>query len=272
MTTLEIEGFLSEEADHGRQVIIQAYHSALTLAKDLNREAMKVLRTPALDLNDEVKTVIAALMVRITETYQGALLLLERGMISQARMLVRAELEALFSMAAIAKSPKLLDSYVAQHYASVISALKSAKRWKQKSLKGRLPTDRIDELVAYNEAKLKKTQAKRLRVWQWAKEAGLEDFYNVFYVENSSAVHSDMWALDDHVAGDEERGLQVNFGPNDIGLYHALRSAVTALLAAMESFGSVFRLAVEDDVRQFRRRCEELDKEYYSESNINLEI
>jgi|MTBAKSStandDraft_1061840.scaffolds.fasta_scaffold163745_2 hypothetical protein len=36
-----------------------------------------------------------------------------------------------------------------------------------------------------------------------------QDFYNVFYVENSSAVHSDMWALNDYISNVPGEELQI---------------------------------------------------------------
>ena len=147
MSKIEIDGFLSQEADDGRNVILNSYRDAFLLAKDLNRESMSLFREYSLCLNNEVKIAIAALMTRIVETYQGVLIMLERGMTSQARMLVRSQLEALFTMAALVKNPNLYDSYAAKHFISTISALKAAKRWKQKSLQGRLSRDKIDELA-----------------------------------------------------------------------------------------------------------------------------
>jgi hypothetical protein len=103
-------------------------------------------------MNNDVEIAVAALMTRIVETYQGVIIMLERGMTSQARMLVRSQLEALFQMAAIVKDPNLYNSYVANHYRSTISGLKSAKRWKQESLRG-LSKEKIDELILHNEKK-----------------------------------------------------------------------------------------------------------------------
>ncbi|GAF73406.1 unnamed protein product, partial [marine sediment metagenome] len=262
---IDREGFLSEEAAQQRQSISEAYRDALELARQLNLKAMEVLRSMKLDWDDEAKVIVASLMVRVVETYQGVVLLLERGMVAQARMLVRAEFEALFSLAAIAKQPSLLDSYVAQHYDSVIKAFKSAKRWKQKTLRGKLDTRTIDRLVTQNQAKLNASQAKPLKIWKWAKKAGLNDFYNVFYVENSSAVHSDMWALNDHVDGDAQGDMQIYFGPSDSGLYHALRSAATALISAIGFLGYAYNLKVEDTMQELRQRWERLDQAYYAE-------
>jgi hypothetical protein len=151
MTKIEIDGFLSNEAEDGRNLVINSYREAFVLSKDLNRQAMSLFREYNLCMNNEIKIAIAALMTRIVETYQGVILMLERGMTSQARMLVRSQLEALFQMAAMVKNPDLYDSYAAKHYRSTISALKSAKRWKQESLQGRLSKERIDGLILDNE-------------------------------------------------------------------------------------------------------------------------
>jgi hypothetical protein len=41
MTTLQSDGFLSEEAERGHEQIIEAYKDAFALARQLNQEARK---------------------------------------------------------------------------------------------------------------------------------------------------------------------------------------------------------------------------------------
>jgi hypothetical protein len=268
MTKIEIDGFLSNEADEGRNLVINSYREAFVLSKDLNRQAMSLFREYNLCMNNEVKVAIAALMTRIVETYQGIILMLERGMTSQARMLVRSQLEALFQMTAMVRNPNLYHSYAAKHYRSTISALKSAKRWKQESLQGRLSKEKIDELILDNEKKLEGIKAGTLKIYEWAEKAGLSDFYNVLYIENSSAIHSDMWALDDHVS-DSEHGLQVNFGPNDFDLYHILRTSISIIISAIESFSIAQGIKIAEAINDFRNKALELDEKFYENDDEN---
>jgi hypothetical protein len=265
MTSLESDGFLSEEAEKGHKQIIEVYKDAFELGRQLNQDAMKALQAMHVDWNDKRGVIVAALCIRIVETYQAILLLLQMGMVAQARMLVRTGLDALFSMAAIVKDPELAQSYVAQHYASTIQALKAAKRWKQETLRERLSTEKIDKLISQNEAEMKATKAKKFKVWQWAEKAGLSDFYNVFYVENSSAVHSGMWALNDHVGGVPAEESKIYFGPTDVGLYHTLRSAATMLLTSIETIGKANNLPLGNRIQELRNLWKRLDDTFYRE-------
>lgn len=266
MSTIERDGFLSEEAEEGHMKIIEAYKVVFTLGRETNQEAMNLLRAIHLDWNDKGRIIASALFIRIVETYQAILLLLQMGMVAQARMLVRTGLDALFSMAAIARDPDLTKSYVAQHYDSVIKALKAAKRWKQETLRGQLSTEKIDELIAQNEAELKSTKCDKLKVWQWAEKAGLEDYYSVLYVENSSAVHSDMWALNDQLTGVPGEEFQIHLGPTDVGLYHTFRSAATMLLTGIERIGKAYNLHFDNRTRELRNLWVQLDATFYRES------
>lgn len=270
MTKIEIDGFLSNESEEGRNLVLSSYQDAFSLAKDSNRHAMRLFREYSLCVNNEVKIAIAALMTRIIETYQGVIILLERGMTSQAKMLVRSQLDALFQMAAMVKNPNLYDSYAVKHYRSTISALKAAKRWKQKSLQGRLSKEKIDELILINETKIKEINTNSLNIYQWAEKAGLSDFYNMFYVENSSAIHSDMWSLDDHVSG-SEHGWQVNFGPNDFDLYHVLRTSIYVMISAIESFSIAQGIKIAEIVKELRNRALELDETFYEHVDENTD-
>jgi hypothetical protein len=105
-----------------------------------------------------------------------------------------------------------------------------------------------------------------LKIYEWAEKAGLSDFYNVFYVENSSAIHSDMWALDDHVS-DSEHGLQVNFGPNDFDLYHILRTSISIMISAIESFSIAQGIKIAEVVKDFHNKALELDEKFYENND-----
>ena len=122
-------------------------------------------------------------------------------------------------------------------------------------------------MILENETKLKEIKTNSLKVSQWAGKAELSDFYNVFYVENSSAIHSDMWALDDHVSGDSKHGLQVNFGPNDFDLYHILRTSISVMISAMESFSVAQGIKIAEPIKKLHSRALELDKTYYDDDN-----
>ncbi|BAK76683.1 hypothetical protein NH8B_1867 [Pseudogulbenkiania sp. NH8B] len=263
MSSMEMDGFLSEEAEESRRQIQIVYKAAFEAAQQTNSLLMRELRELHIDWNDESKTIVASLFVRSVETYQALIILLERGMVAQGRMLVRTLLETLFAMAAIAKNPQLKDAYIAKHYDSTIKAINSAKRWKQPNLKGRLEPDKIEELIEHNKAKLAESNGRILKINQWAEEAGLSDYYNLFYVENSSAVHSDMLALNDHVVDGGSDGAQVYFGPSDFGLYHALRTGATAILTAVEALRHAYPSAPGEDIMQLRNIWESHDDNFY---------
>lgn len=264
MTTLESDGFLSSEIRESRKRIVEVYKKAFMLGRRSNQEAMKVLRVTHVDWNEKSEPIISALFIRIVETYQGILLLLQMGMVAQARMLVRAGLEALFTMTAIVRDSDLLESYIAQHFDAVVKALKAASRWKQDDLRGQLSTEKIEELIAQNEAEVKSAKGKKLTVRQWAGNAELDNFYNVFYMENCSAVHSDMWALNDHINRKQADKLEICFGPNDVGLYHTLRTAATMLLSGVETIVNAKKLQP-DRVKKLREQWRKLDEISYSD-------
>jgi len=117
-------------------------------------------------------------------------------------------------------------------------------------------------LILDNEKKLDEIKAVSLKIYQWAEKAGLSDFYNVFYVENSSAIHSDMWALDDHVS-DSEHGLHVNFGPNDFDLYYILRTSISIMISAIESFSIAQGIKIAEIIKELNNRALELDETFY---------
>lgn len=107
--TFDISGFLSNEVD---QNVVQRIRSEIeswfALAEKTNHALMRLAHDAtglAKTNSDDPKAVAVRVLLRSIGMFQGAVLLLERGMTAEARTLARNVLEGAFAVAALLKEP-----------------------------------------------------------------------------------------------------------------------------------------------------------------------
>jgi Family of unknown function (DUF5677) len=112
MAPLEQKGFLGKSIEDWVQKIRARHKQLFTLADEVNElchASMFELEPHNRDIHEML---VATLYLRVVSNYQGTVLLLERGMMPEARVLARAMLEAIFSLVAIGNKPPLAHDYV----------------------------------------------------------------------------------------------------------------------------------------------------------------
>lgn len=103
------EGFLSTETESAIPEFRDANADLFHLAEDVNRLLMRIAHT-AMDTAktnlQSPESVAVRLVLRAAGTFQGAVLLAERGLVADARTLVRSCLEDAFALAALITDPE----------------------------------------------------------------------------------------------------------------------------------------------------------------------
>lgn len=232
MSKIELEGFLSIEAEEGKKYIIEQYKDVFDLAKDLNRFSMTFLRQQRMEEEINHKFVINVLLLRLTENFQGAILMLERGMLPEAKVIARAMLESIFILVALQKKPNLLNCYFDQYHDGYKKALKAALQFKNKHLRAEVKRHNFEKLYVEKKKELTGKQLNILAPKNWAEKAEMEDFYNLYYVTYSNSIHSNLVALDDHFDSSPQQ-VNLSFGPSIRDLYDVLKCGIYVLMNAI---------------------------------------
>lgn len=261
MSKIETDGFLSEESENGKSELIAKYVDAFKFARDLNRFCMTFLKKVELDWEDTYRLIVNILILRVVENFQAINLMLERGMLIPAKVLTRANLETLFILAALEKKPKLLQSYIDQHDEGHKRSLKAALQFKNEELKASIKKINIEKLYIKAKEKLKDRDLNVLSPKQWAKEAELEDFYNLYYTMYSNATHSNLSALNDHVDDMPEK-IDISFGPLDRGLYELMQANFYVLINSMRATALINNIDVLNEIDNLANDFRKLDKKY----------
>lgn len=228
------DGFLSPGARELRAVVHASHPKSSRLAYRVNRLAVDVQHE--LQVGPIHEILAAAYYARTLASTQAALILIEHGLPSQAKTVLRSALESLFPLCAIAKDPVKADELLESHEADRRTLADRMLRWQNEELQSFIPLPH-DELSA-----IASNRAKGSNLYEIAKFAGMEDWYNTLYTLLSFAAHVKIADLDSHSVADESgqmTGLQnepVTFGQTRVWLW-----AIEFQLRAIRAIADVLR-------------------------------
>ncbi len=262
MTKIETDGFPSDEAVEGRAVFRERFLHIFDLAEDLNRVAIKKLSEAKLADVPEGHFVLYLLSIRIIESFEAIIILLERGMLAPAKLIVRPVLEALFTLAALEKDKELVAKYFGMQSEAHFKLLWSSTRWRNENLKKAFKESKLEEKYIEKKKARQQSPNEFLRPIQWAEAAGYEDFYYVHYVQYASFTHSNLSALDDHMDRGGDDTVEASFGPSVDGFYELLRDATNFTLLSVMHMCSAFRLEIDADADRIQEGIEKLNAVY----------
>jgi hypothetical protein len=232
-------GFLSEAAREVRKEVHRRYATHVELLYSINRHAVTLQHTLTIHPEKIEQTIGAVLYARTLASTQSSALLLEYGLPSQARTVLRAALESLFPLAAIAKQPNIATSLIASHDADRKTLVDRIQRWKDPALRASIESKISDaELDA-----ISKSTGKATNIYDLAKLADMEDWYLTLYTLLSFAAHAKISDLDRHVVLNAN-GIPTEFQnePDTADQESVWAWTTEVQLKAMRSVSAIFSL------------------------------
>ena len=252
------DGFLDPKLQHWIQESRKRYPEWHRIAGDVNRFSLNVLFS--LDARNGVieELLLASLYLRILHTFQGAILLAERGMLTQGRMLARSMLEAVFPLAAIAKDSGFAKEYANKHKLQQLKFFRKAQQLGSEMVK-ELEDPETKQLVEELKDEIDNLSIKVLRTEDIAKKAGLHIWYLTAYAVLSGTVHSKAGDLEEYlVLGPNGEIKEFDWGPSSKGLRELLMTVTESMLMAVEHVKSICTINVEVNLEQYRNQLNKL--------------
>lgn len=233
--------FLDSVGQTFRQEMHAQHNAIFELAYELTRHAHVLLEGASVAESSLQQLLLAPLAIRATTSFQGTVLLLERGLPSEAKILARSLLETLFRAVAISKDPKHAERYVLEDQLFRRKMFNKSKLLSP-HLRMKFESEQSAKLAIEIKTDIEERELSEKTTQWWAGEAGLSDFYNTAYALFSLSVHAASRDLEAHLRLDEnDRIVAMQVGPSSSDLPLITISACESLILTLEAASSVFR-------------------------------
>ena len=258
LSPINEEGFLLEHIEEYRQHICQNHEPQRALVYEINRFCQRVKFDMHVHNRDGQEIFSAALFIKILSDVQAAVLLLERGLSSQARSLLRVALEALIVLGKLAKSYDFVEAFIRYGEQQRLNLVRAIRQNPARSLDDIRPE--ITEEVA-REIEQIVGDIPRRNLEQWARELGFSHFYDAQYRIYSGDIHSHPRALERYLETDATGEYAViNWGPAmEKDLRTEFLESARLLLVSLSFIKNVFGLDVAAEIERLSAKFSGLD-------------
>lgn len=212
------KGFLSRHIKRYTRRFRTCYREEFELARNLSEVAQRAIgavRVRSSVPDAESKALAAMLLSRATSTFQGVILLSEKGMVVEARTLARACYENAACLGA-----------VANHKDSILPRLVAASGHEKRKLFSDLLQpdmaqyldDEVRADLAQRHAELVQEDPQKYSVFDMARDAGIGGLYHTYRHLSNDAAHPSIDALERYFDPSVTNGRRIlRWGPESAG-------------------------------------------------------
>lgn len=242
MPTLNKSGFLSTEILKHVRMTRDKHVKWFNLCQDVNYFSHRVMFELKLHNEDPQEILVAVLFVKCMETFEAIILLIERGMVLQSKMLARCLLEALFKLGGLAKCPDLVPDYILSDELQRKKLLEKAKNCSFNPF-GHSKNINYEQLLKDLKNEVKEKNIREITVKEFAEKAGLYDWYLTGYALLSDSIHSTPRDLQYYLnANAKQEIISLKWGPGSEGLDDILHMGINSLLLSIIAVVQFFKL------------------------------
>lgn len=257
MSPLEQHGFVGEQIKEWITKIRSDHSDLFDLAVDTNKLCQKTMFELDAHSHHGQEVTIASLYLRSLSTFQGVVLLSERSMIPQARILARALLETVFTLCAICKKSELVNVFINEDKKKRLKFLRKFRKFHGGKFPDDAKPDEIEKLEKDLQADVERGKIEIRKTEEWASDAGLTELYLTAYALLSDSVHTKVNDLERHIATNEKGEIvEFKWGPDDSELDDVLPLGLETMIIALQSTIDFFRSQRDEAVKDLRARLE----------------
>jgi hypothetical protein len=264
MSSIEDEGFLSDQINQWIEKHRNKNTDWFELCDDINRFSQQTMFSINVHNNDLVELMASALYARAMSNFQGIIIMSERGMINEAKILTRCFLECMFKLVAIEKDNNFAKTIILEDLFQRRDYLKAYKRTKEIGIASEnyLSLEEIEHLIQDLEKMIKSNGVKKITKRDIAVKAELESIYDTAYKILSSTVHIAPRDLGQYLNNNETENIQeISWGPDIEGIDIILFTAAESMLFVLSSLSNIYRLSYSDIWETIVNRYNKLSKE-----------
>lgn len=255
-THFKTDGFLSDELSCFERQITDRYSVQLDFAIEVNRIAQEIIGTLQIDRHDLGGVLMGTLLTRQAEAFQAFLILVTKGLLFQAQIILRSIAESMFVVGAISKEETFAGDFI-PILRDHMSRLKFARALRSYHERKGSSNEDLDNLIKELEVMVKESEydeseerANRRTLQPFSTEkiariAQMEDVYDTTYRRTSLAVHTSPTSLNETFVVDENNEVEaLKYEPKMDDLEIWLFSAIEMTLCTLHQMTEHFSLDV----------------------------
>ncbi len=236
--------FLTQDTDEIISGIQDEYPDLWELAIDTNNYVSDFQYS--LDVHTGVlhELIGASLYIRIITNYQALLILISKGMLPQSHIMVRAQVEALFTLVAIAKDNDFANLYIGHEEHQRKNVLNKLKRYKDSVNNNDPDIQEATSIVEKIKENIKENNIKYISTEDTSKRADLHSWYNTVYAITSTAAHTSARSLESHLVIDrgKETIISLHNEPIVHGIGMPLGTGINSMHIATDACCDIFSI------------------------------
>ena len=265
-TPFETHGYLSDEIDGFRTVVRTRapYKEWFDFAQELNLFGSIAIRAFTFDQTNTQRMTISALFIRSHQSVQAAMVLIERGMIADARTVLRTLVEGTIAQIALAADAGVIDQLVAahrKHQLTVCREMLADEKYCEQLSQAQIA--QLEATVSEMEL-LKGVPGKEPRQINWAdlaKKHCAELYLLLYRPLSSDGTHTTIDSINRHLEADDElRITGLKGGPELTDVADTLNITCLSFIWALNSFEEM-RGTDGQQVQSFLRKFKELSND-----------
>jgi len=244
MTSLDESGFLSPLIASWIEKHRGSHSNWFAFADDVNQIGQKLMLALAPPKSDWQRVSASLVFSRVVSHFQAIILLAERGMLPEARSLLRGMLEGAFTVVAMVKSRDVANEWMNDE---IVQHKKRVSSFRHLPLHLRdahgIDVRTIDTKLSDLESQIATLGVRKLTTEYLAQRAEMLDYYNTIYVILCSSSHSRVADFESHVEIDDRQNfVGMKWGPDVSGIDDILYPACELLLKCSDEIASLFEL------------------------------
>ncbi|MBN1291088.1 MAG: hypothetical protein JXB48_04535 [Candidatus Latescibacteria bacterium] len=258
MTQLDKFGFLSKEVDNSISQTRSKYKDYFALSEEMNKFGYSLLFeifntncNESSTNNDAKFFILKLLFTRVLNTFDGIVVLLERGMQTQATMLLRCMIETMYVIEALNNDEDFIKDYLKHDEAQKLIM----------KIKG-YEADIIKKSNNYNQSeydKLKNAYNKKrnnlIKTGKLVEKANLTDFHKMTYNLLSQATHPTIFGLEEEFLNKTDNGkIEIYVGPSKKNIERTFETSFITIIMVSETVTQMFDINHQEEINIFNKR------------------
>jgi hypothetical protein len=250
MSEFNEEGFFSTSSFENARQCRKQFADWFNLCESINKMSLAITRNVPYRPSKLQKATVAALFLREISIYEGVIILIERCMTNEVKILLRSLIETLFILRAITLNEEMVQEYFQNQY-----------KTKQKMAKILMKLDSTNPDLTSRLEKLTLIAPKEeLTIKHFAEKAGLIEFYYTAYQVLSWTVHSNIVDIAQaHMVGNSENQIDsIYLSVDTKDTVKWFMTACESMLIAIDSVNNLFKAGIESQIETYREQYKKL--------------